>query len=184
MTSSPEAIPHIIRWMWGIKPKSILDIGFGNGKYGFLAREYLQITVESMTGELSHLEIDGIDAYSGAISEINKNIYDSVKIGKIEDIEIKKTYDLILWIDVLEHIDKNTALYTLKRNLDNGRQHIISTPLEFFKEDIKINMEYDNHKSLITLEDIQEVIGKRKWEKIPCDGQLLMRVINDYSLDS
>ena len=40
-TSFMQNIPDVVELMQKLKPKRILDIGIGNGKYGLLAHEYI-----------------------------------------------------------------------------------------------------------------------------------------------
>ena len=46
-TSYPHQINEIVRLVLAVNPASLLDIGVGFGKYGFLAREYLELFGES-----------------------------------------------------------------------------------------------------------------------------------------
>jgi hypothetical protein len=49
-TSTYSHIPTVIRFLETARPESLLDIGHGNGKIGFLARDLLDV----MLGERYH----------------------------------------------------------------------------------------------------------------------------------
>jgi hypothetical protein len=42
-TSTYSHIPTVVRYLQKVKPSSILDIGLGNGKMGFIARDFLDV---------------------------------------------------------------------------------------------------------------------------------------------
>lgn len=42
-TSSPDPITYVCKKIVEVKPNTVLDVGVGFGKYGFLAREYTDI---------------------------------------------------------------------------------------------------------------------------------------------
>ncbi len=50
------------------KPKSVLDIGVGFGKYGVLAREYLELWDEGKKYNDREIRIDGIEAFEKYIT--------------------------------------------------------------------------------------------------------------------
>lgn len=106
------------------KPHNLLDIGTGFGKYGFLAREYLDPLHENGT------VIDAIEGYGDYISPVHRHVYDSIKIGDAHELinQTDKTYDLVILVDVLEHFTPEDGQRLLNKVLSNHRAMIISTP--------------------------------------------------------
>jgi len=98
------------------QPKSILDVGIGFGKYGFLLREYLELYDGREEYNDWKRTIDGIEIFKNYITSLNKMIYDKIYIGDALDIlpTLDKKYDLILLVDILEHFDYDDGIRLLK----------------------------------------------------------------------
>ena len=61
-SSAPNQINQIVQLMMIVKPQSLLDIGIGFGKFGFLAREYLELWDRRNKYDDWQRRIDGIEA--------------------------------------------------------------------------------------------------------------------------
>jgi len=114
-TSFRENIPDILKEIERINPKTVLDIGFGRGKYGFLIKEYYP-----------EIKVDGLEVFKDYVKPMHKEIYDKVIVGDIFASEIPK-YDLYLIVDVIEHWDKEKA-HTLLEKLTKMGKVLVSTP--------------------------------------------------------
>jgi predicted O-methyltransferase YrrM len=93
-TSQFYQISDIVEFIVRTNPKSILDIGVGFGKYGALAREYLD------QGERLYdwkRRIDGIEVFEEYITDIQRFYYDNIYIGNAVEVlpKLEETYDLI-----------------------------------------------------------------------------------------
>lgn len=156
-------IPTIIQFMCSTNPKSILDIGFGFGKYGFLAREYLEIWLNRYFPTDWQVKIDGIEIFEPYVTDIQKLIYNNIFIG--EALSIIKTmpdnaYDLIVATDVLEHFDKPEGIEFLKECKRVGKKTLISTPKNFHPQQTVFGNEYEKHKSHWKSEELLELGAK------------------------
>lgn len=67
-------------------PVKVLDIGVGFGKYGFLAREYLELWKDGGEYQKWDRQIDGIEAFEPYITPVHKFIYNTIFIGNALDI--------------------------------------------------------------------------------------------------
>lgn len=122
-TSNYSLISAVIDIVFKAKPRSILDIGIGFGKYGFLFREYLDIYGRTSLDDYMRsgwkTRIDGIEIYEPYILEHQKFLYSNLYIGDVCELLPKlDDYDLIFIGDVLEHFPKqegNTIIETMKR---------------------------------------------------------------------
>lgn len=140
-------IPKIIEVIRIVDPESIPDIGVGFGKYGFLAREYLEIWEWNEYCKFKR-RIDGIEACGAYITPIHKFIYDNLLIGDAtKHIDKVGNYDLVLLIDVLEHIDKGVGKQFLERLTRKSRFILISTPNHFFNQGSVFGNQYEIHRS-------------------------------------
>lgn len=124
-------IPHVCSRIRTLMPASILDIGIGFGKYGFLAREYVDICEMRYHSEMWQTKIDGIEIFSDYVGDLQRLIYNEIYIGDALDC-LKKLgdYDLILLIDVIEHLSKERSLELVKLVKLKSKTALISTPMK------------------------------------------------------
>lgn len=138
-------MPAIVEAIFALAPRRIMDIGPGSGKYGVLCREYLR-------GK--GLErIDAVEAEPRYIDEFRlRGIYDEVLPIDATALpaRILKAYDLVLMLDVIEHMDKAAALTLLGRI--PGRI-IVSTPQDFFQNPEAEAYPTESHVSHWSIED-------------------------------
>ena len=151
-SSLPENIYPIIKCLQELSPKSILDYGMGFGKFGFLAREYLDVINDRLHKKEWQVTIDGIDAFEGYLSPAQGYIYNSITICS-DFIEDKK-YDVVLFIDVIEHMAKGRGQILLDRLLCVCKNLIMSTPSEWSPE--KSVNPFDTHIVLWNIDDFQK----------------------------
>lgn len=161
-TSNWRSISPIIDLIMDIEPRPhrILDIGLGYGKYGLLCREYLTYWDDHQSsGAQTELVIDGIEAFPEYIGPIQSAIYDKIYIGDaiqlIREFE-NNQYDLVLMMDVLEHMDKETGLEFIQQSSRVGSVFIVSTPKEFAPQPGKWGNKYEEHKSVWTVHDLKQ----------------------------
>ena len=121
---------EIIELIIETNPAKLLDIGIGYGKYGFLAREYLELWEQGSAYDSHKRQIDGIEAFDAYITPVHRLIYDHLFSGDAKDVlpSIKDRYDLILMIDVLEHFTYDDGLKVLDECRRCGRNILISVP--------------------------------------------------------
>lgn len=155
--------PLIIYLIGKLKPKTILDIGKGFGKYGFLIHEYLGIDNTKRLNpnltmkEQSTIKIDAIEIDEQLMLPHLNQFYNDIIQGSIlEMYEQMKSYDLILMIDVVEHLDKTAALKMLKYFANNKTTIIIATPYEFFNQHL-YESEHEEHISHWTINDFRNL---------------------------
>jgi len=148
-TSHFYQLNEIMELIFYLKPKKILDIGTGFGKYGFLSREYLDIWGRQNHDFNEHYcIIDGIEVFEKYITPVHDYIYDNIYIGNAKDLlpTLDKKYDLILLIDVLEHFDYDGGLKILSECKKVGRNIIISTPKDIGNQKGSRGNVFETHK--------------------------------------
>ncbi len=148
-SSSPLQISQIVEIVRAAKPQSVLDIGIGFGKYGFLCREYLELWDGRDKYNDWQRRIDGIEAFEGYITPLHKMIYSNIYVGNALDIVPALTtyYDLILMIDVIEHFTLKDGLNLLEACAQRARACVISTPLEVTSQQSAFGNEFETHRS-------------------------------------
>jgi 2-polyprenyl-3-methyl-5-hydroxy-6-metoxy-1,4-benzoquinol methylase len=132
VSASPKGmIFHAIDNTQSVK---VLDIGFGLGSLGALIKS---------REESCHWIIDGVD---GDISNCyNKSLFDkkyyrNIWHGMAQELpsEVFRQYDIICLLDVIEHLDVQTAKWLLRSilaNMSDEALFFISTPLWFYPQD-------------------------------------------------
>ncbi len=139
-------INQVIRQLHLPKSPKILEVGCGTGgNLSMLARH----------GQVSAMELDKI---AGQIA--NERQVTQVKLGSLPDnIPFTDQYDLILILDVIEHLDNDlAALMALHSRLKPGGWLLITVPAYQFlwsqHDDI------NHHKRRYVLPGLKQLVGK------------------------
>lgn len=119
-SSDAMTIPHVLKLVKSIGPNSILDIGCGNGKYGFLFRELLDMNYGRMNPSEWHVRIDGMEIMEKYRSPLHDYFYDAVFWGNWMDIKPNPIYDVVFMGDVLEHFPEGEWQKALDKALHSG----------------------------------------------------------------
>lgn len=156
-----DQTPAIIHLVQKLNPNKILDIGKGFGKYGFLFHEYVgidntkKINPSISLKEQSNIQVDAVEVDPDLMLPHLLQIYNHVYFGDI--LEIYKqlpSYDLVLMIDIIEHINKEGAVNLLQHFLQQGSNVIIATPKDFFEQNL-YESEFENHVSHWSAKDFK-----------------------------
>ena len=139
-----------------LNPKSVLDVGVGFGKYGVLCREYLDLWDGREEYSQFLRRIDGIEAFADYITPLHQYVYDNIYTKDISLVvdNLDYCYDLVLLIDVLEHLNKTDGELLLKRMLVKNKGLLISTPKKVGSQKNAFHNIYETHRSQWTKEDI------------------------------
>jgi len=154
-TSHWRQLNEIIDVIITTNPKSLLDIGVGFGKYGVLAREYLELWDGRGRYEDWQRQIDGIEIFNFYKNPLYTYIYNTIYYGNALDVlpNISIKYDLILAIDIVEHFNKIDGLKFIDLCLVRGHNLLISTPLNVNEQGGVFNNPHEEHKSSWTIDD-------------------------------
>jgi cyclopropane fatty-acyl-phospholipid synthase-like methyltransferase len=136
-SSYAGSFPSIVHAIIDFAPHHVLDIGPGWGKYGLACREYLP-----------HLEsLDAVEVPQGRYQTQNA-IYDCIFVGDIRYApeQFFLPYDLVLLIDVIEHVSLDDGHDLLSRVQRAGPAVLVSTPTKFFEQHVEENP-YETHVS-------------------------------------
>jgi 2-polyprenyl-3-methyl-5-hydroxy-6-metoxy-1,4-benzoquinol methylase len=123
---------------------SILDVGFGAGGLGRMIKENSATT---------HWAVDGIDGFlPNCVNEslIQSKLYRNIWHGDVRGLDsgFLASYDVVCMLDVIEHLDPESAKYAM-RTLLNGISEsalvFLSTPLFFMKQDSMQEGDLEEH---------------------------------------
>lgn len=147
-TSHLNQLNEILELLKRTNPRSVLDVGVGFGKYGLLAREYLDIRSERFDKKDWQARIDGIEAFEDYLTPIHEYIYDEVFVGNALEVlpKLAIKYDLIFLIDVLEHFELEDGMRVLDACQERGRNTIISTPRTVHRQGSILGNVYETHR--------------------------------------
>lgn len=137
----------LIKFLIGNRvPKKILDIGCGTGQtFNFLHEQFPKA------------KLYGMDSSAKAVRYVIKNGYKNVKKGSANRLPYpNQSFDLILFLDVLEHIqDHQKAINEAKRVLIKGGRIIITAPaLKFIWSDHDRKQYHFRRYSVSELKDL------------------------------
>ena len=156
-TSNLHQISDVVELIVAADPQSILDVGVGFGKYGVLAREYLELLDgRAIYGDWRR-RIDGVEIFPDYLTGLHETVYDQVIVGDAAEILPglgEQSYDLVLLIDVIEHFDRPTGNEILRQSLRVGRNVIVSTPLGFFTQE-GFDNPHEQHRSRWSRRDLK-----------------------------
>jgi hypothetical protein len=165
-SSRPNIIPTVIHLLRQLKPRSILDVGVGFGKWGHLFREYTDINEAerdpSRYGRKNwQVRIDGIEGHAAYLTEMHRYLYNDIYVGNASEIfKELPNYDLIFMGDIIEHLEMETGRQLLGAAVEKSRKAVIvSTPkYETAQTDLCAN-ELERHRSLWSAKDFRRFTG-------------------------
>lgn len=113
------------------QPQTILDVGVGFGKWGFLCREYLETWKDRVFPDQWRCKIEGVEIFKPytEIPHVNE-LYDNFYIGNaLEVVNKLSTYDMIIAMDIVEHLPKEDGINLCRDMLDKFKKIcIINVP--------------------------------------------------------
>ena len=142
--------------------KSILEIGPGFGKYGTLLRERFDVRFERYYKHQWLVLIDCLEIYQPYITPVHNYLYDHVLIGDIvKEVETINNYDIILMLEVLEHLPKDVGKVLLPKLMNKTNYvFVVSFPRSFREgSGSEWPNPYEEHKCLWTKAELDNVIG-------------------------
>lgn len=134
--------------------RTILDIGIGFGTLAFNIRNLLE--VHKFQKEKWKYIVDGVDINQDYITPIHRYLYDDIILGDIRDVKLKK-YDVILLLEVVEHLPKEDSIRLIKRLKKQCMILIISTPYGFMRQGAKNDNPHEVHISGWTPDDFTNI---------------------------
>lgn len=126
-TSTWRQIPEVMEHLEDVAIRThgeftALDLGCGWGRYGALIKD---------TWTSAH--VTGVDAMPGRLRWDQG--YDRIVYGVLPDIPVTGRFDVVLLLDVIEHLDRGPALQALTAARKLGTV-ILATPNGFMEQDM------------------------------------------------
>ncbi len=136
---------------------SILDVGAGFGKWGFLIRDSFDVlSFQHFRKEEWTIDITAIEPFSKNITPLQEYIYNRIIRKELFDcIDDLGQYDLVVFGDVIEHFEKEKGYEALDKLLEHTGDLILSTPNGFLPQGSWGENDLEVHKSGWRLEDFE-----------------------------
>jgi SAM-dependent methyltransferase len=162
-TSNWQNISYNIDLVRKLNPSSILDIGIGFGRWGFLFREFLDLWNHGKYSGDWKLIIDGIEIHKNYIQDYHKffysNIYNADALSFLRNNKIQ--YDLINCGDVIEHLTKTEGKELIDLALAKSKYVLINIPIGSNWEQPPLpDNQYEEHKSRWEITDFSSYPDK------------------------
>lgn len=132
---------------WEVAPHRVVDLGPGFGKAAAILREYL----------IKPIIIDAVEMEPSYVDDRLLALYNHIDIADATTLPASyfDQYDLVMMIDVIEHMEKQDGLDLLARIPGNI---IVCTPENFFDNPPDLPPS-ENHRSLWTLDDFGDRVA-------------------------
>lgn len=162
-TSDPMHISLICGKLIELRPTSVLDVGIGYGKWGLLVREYVDCwSNHRVSPNRWATKLIGVEIFRGYDNPV-WNVYSGLIIDDIRAaiksiITSEERFDLVLMIDVLEHLSRDDGLKLLSQLKSIGG-NVIFTYSNCYQKDVG-NNKHEDHISTWSVEDFSYLDAK------------------------
>ena len=114
-TSTVYSVEWVVERLREIQPRSIIDVGCGWGRWGCLAREFLELWEHRYQRHQWAVRIDALDVHPGTWTPLHRFVYDDIfQINALEWVPVRD-YDVAICCDVIEHMPKDQGKAFLAR---------------------------------------------------------------------
>lgn len=150
-TGPLEAVPLIVDTVTAMNPGSVVDLGMGTGKYGFLIRERLDLAAGT-----HDLRLVGVEGFPDYIGPHQRAVYDEIVETDVISYlrSTGERFDVGLALDIIEHFAPADAVEFMRAALDRCRVVVVSTPRSFYAQDEHANA-LEHHRSWWARRDLQ-----------------------------
>ena len=171
-TSCWAHISTAIDWIREVNPKSVLDVGVGFGKWGFLCREYLDVFNGRHFRKDWKVRIVGIEGFERYLHPASHYIYDDMVIGDaFEKIKKVGDFDLVIMADILEHFTSSKADTMMTEAVARSRAVLIVTPTNYWFQGAVHGNEYERHRTVVKHRHVRRMFQVLKYAQFDHDGE-------------
>lgn len=165
-SSTPDHVTSVIKKIQSLRPKTVLDVGIGFGKWAFLIREYVEAWADRVHPETWEVKIHGIEAWEPYtklpwISSLYNEVWNTTLQDYCDSFSpASEPYDLVIAGDVIEHLHKGEAVDCLETLLKTcSGTLILSIPLgENWLNNVVVDKNpYEKHKSSWSHADVAQL---------------------------
>jgi tetratricopeptide (TPR) repeat protein len=159
MPYSPQS--HIVRTInhvMRLEPATVLDVGCGFGRWGFLCREFLDVVQGRVYPKDWQIRIDAVEAFEPYILDHHRSLYTNIYIEDLREcLERLDDYDVIIAGDVIEHFEKDEGLTLFERlHAKSRRGLLVNIPLGHTEQGEMYGNPWEAQRSEWELHDFAE----------------------------
>lgn len=149
-TSDYQNTSYVLNFLHKLEPGSILDVGAGFGRWGFLCRCHLDMGHSLSSSEPHRIRVDAVEAYEGNINPMYDCIYDNTYRGDARDVvPALGSYDVIICGDMIEHLEKEDAWKLIRAMQDKAKMMlVVSLPFGECPQEASYGNEYEVHRAV------------------------------------
>ncbi len=143
-------------------PQTVLDVGCGHGKWGFLFREYGDVFRGRFEPSTWQVEITGVEIFFPYVKQHHHYIYNQILVGDISVLaDSLPGFDFGYAGDVIEHLPKPVAVRTLKTLRSKCRRLAVCIPLGLeWAQGAVFGNDAEEHRSVWTARDFEDCTYK------------------------
>lgn len=172
-TCKPHKIGPVLRSVLALRPRprSVLDVGCGGGKWGVLLREYLDPRAAAHQGP-RRVRIDAVEGFRSYLGPLHQAVYDHVLVGRAPEILAGLgRYDLVLAVDVIEHFETAEGVEFIAACRRLGAV-LLTTPAAPMAQGEVHGNALERHRAAWTRGELA-ALGARSVEPVPRRGRTL-----------
>lgn len=124
----------IEEWFESIRKRTVLDVGCGRGRY-------------ARTFRLDNEEWVGVEVWASYIEKFSlHSLYDEIIVADIAYLDEQYfRKDLVIFGDVLEHMEPDVADYVVRRAIAKSGHILISIPTVYYPQGEVFENPYERH---------------------------------------
>jgi len=164
------------------KPKTVLELGVGTGRYGVAIRDfvdYLCWGADPTRPETWHVFLEGVEIHKPYFkSPLYDHYYDRTHNEDARDflkavVQARRSWDVVLCMDMIEHVPETDAIQAINRMLTCADQYVvIATPYGKHLQETVLGNEHERHQFTLH-EDFFDRWGDRLEQLWKVDNCLL-----------
>ncbi len=121
----------VLNFLSDMQPSSILDVGAGFGRWGFLCRCHLCGGNSVTHVPVQSVKIDAVEGYAGNVNPVYQAVYDNTHVGDARAVvPVLGQYDVIICGDMIEHLPKEDGIILVDEMITHAKTAVVlSVPL-------------------------------------------------------
>ena len=159
MYSMHDNVHYIMSLVNGkMRPRSVLDVGMGWGKWGFLIRGQIDCCKHGAQKQNWKTRIDAIEVFEPFVTDLHRYLYDNIYITDFRTFQATTHYDLTIMGDSLEHVTPEEGKKFLKRAMQFSTNIIISVPGFKDSQGTRLGNVHETHRAWYKPADFDSIL--------------------------
>jgi hypothetical protein len=175
--SSYKDTVFVMDMVYRMSPTSVLDVGAGFGRWGFLCRCHIGVGESLQACPEQPLRIDAVEGFKPNVSSIYPAVFNKTYIGDARQLlPTLGRYDIIVCSHMIEHMTKEDGWKLIEDMLArSSKALILGLPLNEPLRGALRGNEFEAHQSVWQKEDFK---GRKAFVKtFPFEGAVKLAVV-------